>query len=462
VSIVSSYFDKEKSFFDSSTWGESRSTAEMMQQETFDGWNFSTVWEIREGETYPALQKVKDTSSLDISRTHAYCFVGSGTKEDPYLIRTYEDLKMIGSGEDEYYSLVADIDAKLSGFENSGDEDNNPNTADEYMGWQPKLLRGVLNGNGHTIRNITINRPKTNPVGLFGYMMGAVVTCLKLESFKIDGSSQIGSLAGDCRDSEVSEVFSNGSFVAHNTESGKIGGLLGSCYGCKIDRCLAGGFITGARYVGGFIGNSDSSVITNCHAGTNISGPGNYLKCVGGLLGYCEKSTVLNCFSNSGVNTRDIDHSGGLIGFCDSSRIDAGFYIENNGFDSSAGGIGLSTEAAKRRSSFTGWDFETIWTIDDNVSLPQLRFSCAAASPIISGKRVPVSCCEIPKVNVSGVMLFIHGYSGEGGNIVDMRGRIIRKFKGDRVTISDLAHGVYLVMIEITGKQRSASTFLVR
>jgi hypothetical protein len=50
-----SYWDKETSGKTSSHGGAGRTTAEMMQEATFAGWDFDEVWGIIEGETYPFL-----------------------------------------------------------------------------------------------------------------------------------------------------------------------------------------------------------------------------------------------------------------------------------------------------------------------------------------------------------------------------------------------------------------------
>jgi hypothetical protein len=50
-----SYWDKETSGKTSSHGGAGRTTAEMMQEATFAGWDFDEVWGIVEGETYPFL-----------------------------------------------------------------------------------------------------------------------------------------------------------------------------------------------------------------------------------------------------------------------------------------------------------------------------------------------------------------------------------------------------------------------
>ena len=54
--ITYSYWDKETSLQPSSTFGTGKTTAEMKQQATFEGWDFTNIWAIEEDVTYPYLQ----------------------------------------------------------------------------------------------------------------------------------------------------------------------------------------------------------------------------------------------------------------------------------------------------------------------------------------------------------------------------------------------------------------------
>jgi prepilin-type N-terminal cleavage/methylation domain-containing protein len=54
--VTASYWDTETSGLTTSTGGTGKTTAEMKQQSTFVDWDFDTVWQIDEGETYPYLR----------------------------------------------------------------------------------------------------------------------------------------------------------------------------------------------------------------------------------------------------------------------------------------------------------------------------------------------------------------------------------------------------------------------
>jgi len=57
-SISGCYWDKQTSGKTSSSGGAGRTTAEMMQEATFLGWDFVEVWDIFENETYPFLRPI--------------------------------------------------------------------------------------------------------------------------------------------------------------------------------------------------------------------------------------------------------------------------------------------------------------------------------------------------------------------------------------------------------------------
>ena len=86
-------------------------------------------------------------------RVSDYTFAGgSGTKADPYLIATADQLNAVRRGLDKHYKLVADID--LSSWGNWTPIGGNP--AYEYNGRDCARFTGSFNGNGHVISGMTI------------------------------------------------------------------------------------------------------------------------------------------------------------------------------------------------------------------------------------------------------------------------------------------------------------------
>ena len=54
--VTSSYYDSEATGQNDTENGIPKTTIEMMQQATFEGWDFTSVWTIDEATSYPYLQ----------------------------------------------------------------------------------------------------------------------------------------------------------------------------------------------------------------------------------------------------------------------------------------------------------------------------------------------------------------------------------------------------------------------
>ena len=110
----------------------------------------------------------------------AWAWDGSGTQADPYLIKTTDDLVTLAtnSASNNYFTnhfrLENDLD--MAGV------------SIEPIGPANKLFRATFDGNGHVISNLTISKPESKEVGLFGY----VSTGFKLKNLIIDGASITG------------------------------------------------------------------------------------------------------------------------------------------------------------------------------------------------------------------------------------------------------------------------------
>ena len=138
---------------------------------------------------------------------------GSGTAEDPYQIENVEQLQDVGQEEyqSSHFILIADIDASETAEWHDGD------------GFEPIWgFAGSLNGAGHIISNLVIDRKESWYVGLFSHLDGYIEN-LGLEKVNIIGDSHVGGLAGSLGD----------------------GGIIKSTY--------ITGKVTGNEYVGGLV-----------------------------------------------------------------------------------------------------------------------------------------------------------------------------------------------------------------
>jgi hypothetical protein len=245
---------------------------------------------------------------------------GAGTQEDPYQISSVGDWQeLIGaSGDwDKCFVLMNDIDF--------GGINLTP------VGNGAPLFNGVLDGNGHILRNAVIHLPDTDWVGLFGFVnSGGQIRKLGLENISVEGYNCVGGLCG----------FNEGT----------------------ISDCYATGAVTGGYAVGGLCGINQNGTISNCYATGVVTC---YNAPVGGLCGKMYAGMISDCYATGTVS--GASWRGGLCGENDQygyGIITACFWdIETSRLTSSAGGTGKTTAEMWSFSTFesAGWNFVNTW-----------------------------------------------------------------------------------------------------
>lgn len=283
---------------------------------------------------------------------------GEGTKwEGKYL-----------GGYDKKYIQVANID--LSGHSDG-------------EGWTPigndysSRFRGLFNGNRYKITGLTINRPETDYVGLFGYTSGATISDVGLIDNNVTGSHEVGGLVGR---TEGGTTISNSYTTGSVTGSGyNVGGLVGYAGYSTISKSYTTGSVDGSSWVGGLVGKTDySTTINNSYATGEVTGTGTGSATdtgdnVGGLVGWASSSSIENSYAEGSV-TSSGDGLGGLVGYASGSTIENSYWDkETTGKTTSAGGgIGKTTEEMKLKETYEGWSFDTVWEITPG-NYPTLR-----------------------------------------------------------------------------------------
>lgn len=232
--------------------------------------------------------------------------------------------------------------------------------------------------------------------GLIGYSLGATVeNCYTTNNVK--GISDVGGLVGQSNDSTIDGCYSTGditgqigvggliglTLVTSTTNSysigivegdeAHIGGLIGNnTISSFVERCYNKGTVKGKGSVmGGLIGNNFHSTVSNSYNTGTVLGS----RLVGGLVGYNrgrlpnEPSYVTYSYSTGYVRGDAI--FGGLVGQANHSEVNSSYWnLETSGQNESAGGTGLTTRTMTRQSSFDGWNFNDIWSQDENVHYP--------------------------------------------------------------------------------------------
>ncbi|RKP51451.1 hypothetical protein D7Z26_16810 [Cohnella endophytica] len=313
--------------------------------------------------------------------------IGTGTLSDPYQIKTGEELDLVRNylDSDLYFKLMSDID--LSSY---------------VQGWLPiggsgQPFQGNMDGNGHKITGLTINRPDDYYVGLFGFIgFNASVKNMKLENVNVTGKEEVGGLVGLNVGGEISNSSATGSVTGNDSSVGglvgynyygeisdsyatgsvtgnesSVGGLVGYNYG-EISNSYAAGSVAGNESsVGGLVGDNDGE-ISNSYAAGSVTGNDSS---VGGLIG-SHYGEVSNSYATGHV-TGSSDDVGGLIGYSD-GEISNSFYDKSTtGQSDSDKGDGKTTEEMKMQSTYedSSWDFTNLWGISSsrNNGYPYLR-----------------------------------------------------------------------------------------
>ena len=140
------------------------------------------------------------------------------------------------------------------------------------IGTSSNSFKGTLDGNGHTISNLKINKPSSSCQGLFGATDGATIQNLNLENVDIKGKDYTGGLVG---------LNYDGSTITNCTSSCNVTG-----YGERI-----GGFVGSNYYNSAIEGSATDSKVTAGESATNI----------GAFVGYAY-GTISNNEYNPTVN----------------------------------------------------------------------------------------------------------------------------------------------------------------
>ena len=179
--------------------------------------------------------------------------VGDGSKDNPFQITSVEELvwfrDWVNEGPSEHTSACAKLMNNIDMGNTYWTRIGNP------------FYRGTFDGNGKIVSNFKI-RNNTNFNGFFGFPWGATIRNITFDNADINCSSYsgIGILAGEIEETTIS--------------------------GIKIKNSK----VTGNRSVGGIVGYSGNSTITNCEINASVSGKED----VGGIVGALNKTNTFN------------------------------------------------------------------------------------------------------------------------------------------------------------------------
>jgi len=170
--------------------------------------------------------------------------------------------------------LMNDLDSTTPGYAKLASE-----AANGGKGWKSIILyfQGVpiglhetFDGQGYEIRDLFINRPGEDYVGLFHSVEpGGVIQDIGVVNATVIGGKYVGGLVG-CNHGTVSDSYSTGS-VSGNEHDTYVGGLVGSNTDGTVSDSYSTGNVTGNSHVGGLVGSNEATV-NNSFWDTETSG----------------------------------------------------------------------------------------------------------------------------------------------------------------------------------------------
>jgi len=303
-------------------------------------------------------------------------------------ISSCQDLQDISQDVTAHYVLTGDIDCSESQFWNEG-----------YgfipLGHLSLPFIGKLDGSGYQLKNLYINRPQENRVGIFRRTtLFAAITDLNLVNIQVTGNSETGSLIGSMADGKVYRVSLSGTVSGGGAG---VGGLVGKMEGGLISKSFSTSNVYSTHSnTGGLVGDSRRGSIYHSYATGVVQGN----VAVGGLVGQSgHYSMIANSFAANPLS--GALHVGGLIGrhfemdeipiFSENSFWDT----EISGVLTSVGGTGKTTAEMMDINTFTNsnmspglerpWDFPEIWQISNGENYPAHTWSMPTCDGDLNG-----------------------------------------------------------------------------
>ena len=274
---------------------------------------------------------------------------GTGTQEDPYLIKTAAQLAYLASSTNAnndyyagvYFKMVSTID--LNNIEWAGIGGGQANDA----------FAGHFDGNNLAVYNLNINAT-TPRRGLFNSASGSISNLI-VEGKVVSSEDYSGLLAG----MNYSITENCHAFGTVESTATRAALLIGIQSAGAVNNCTSHGTATVTGYSGGLIGynfkdaSGNIANISNCDNFANVTSTAED-KNIGGVMGICGSgSTITNCnnFGKVVANSSTEGKIAGIVGYLYTSTVEnCCNYGEIQG-STYVGGIAGQSEGVIRNST---------------------------------------------------------------------------------------------------------------
>lgn len=369
--LLYSYGDVTMSSITYLTLKEMQGKAAVKNMKNFD---WDTIWYVVEGKT-PQLKVISSGKEVKLfddgvkgrvwSGYYAENYAsGSGTKEDPYIIETPEQMARLAdydwNNAGKYYKLTADL------YLNDVSSENWEDNAKEWFSGTHEF-RGHLDGNGHVIYGMYFNTRYAN-AALFQYIgSGAVI-----EKLGISQSTIIN--YGDTSQGSFSAPF--GAMVVYWTVEDFVPPVFSQCFAdhtVSVEANSAGGIVGGA---------SDGVIIKNCYFTGRLKSDNIVGQAIGNIWRISGTASISNSyFAGSGNYPLSDNVAASMIEISDV------YHCGRRGTVSGAVSIAtLMIRGNEAKQNMPKLDYDNIWMTVAN-GTPVLR--CFANAPKFSDTTMP-------------------------------------------------------------------------
>ncbi|PWR17904.1 hypothetical protein DKG74_20285, partial [Zavarzinia aquatilis] len=271
---------------------------------SYAGFDFTNTWYIAEGSTRPILRSEYSTT-----------------------IRNAHQLQLTALNLGAAYRLANDID--LGAALSRAAEVWNTATGFSPVGSVATPFTGRLDGGGHTIAGLYINRPSADNVGLFGVAQGGSFSNLSLTGIRVTGKDYVGGLVGQLPTAVTTATFDTLTVQGVVSGANRVGGLFGGSNNVNVgilDSTLDLTVSATGDFAGGAFGDftritSALMTIDNLAVKAAVTG----VNSAGGIGGRVNGTSVTPAVVNDVVVTADVTISnggaGGLFGTANSASI---------------------------------------------------------------------------------------------------------------------------------------------
>ena len=222
---------------------------------------------------------------------------GSGTENDPYIIKTVQHWKNMANNTQSYFLLAADID-----FEN---ESVTPIST----------FKGTLDGGNFIVKNARIGNGTESNQSFFPMLVGTIKN-IKFENITVTGGNANG-------------VSSSAAVIVSGNNQNAF--TLDNCH-VTNSTVISGPYegYTGGSYAAGLVAryNNEAAVVKNCSVSNST------ISCevenAGGVVGYIAKGILKNVISSGNTITGKGNYAGGVVGNISTANVSDIQSIGNN------------------------------------------------------------------------------------------------------------------------------------